>query len=402
MGVEVNTDALNIDDLSEISAILEEIKAKELPVFEEHHENIVELASKLKDYQDRKKLIVIGNGGSNTSFLAYYKALLPLKKQQDIAIVTSQEPDLINDLKSAFPKEETIVMPISKSGNTLAVLEVLFDFLDYKVVPVTTNGKGALFELCQAKKLDFFEHPPVGGRYSGLTACAFIPALFYDIDCESIDKGAREMYSRCGPAVPIEQNPALSLAAKMFLLEQKGYQEIFCPLYSNRLAGFSNLIVQLLHESVCKNNQGQTIYCAEAPESQHHTNQRFFGGKKNVLGLFIRAGNQDDKENRIDVPDELKGLELKSGKLGDVSNVPYEKALEFEFSGTFQDALNNNIPTAEIVLDRIDAYNIGQLIGLWHYIAVYSSWLRDVNPFDQPQVETSKDISFRLTQEYKD
>jgi glucose-6-phosphate isomerase len=402
MGVEVNTDALNIEDLSEISAKLEEMRQKELPVFENHHENVIELASKLKEHMDKKKLILIGNGGSNTSFLSYYKALLPLKKQQDIAIVTSQEPDYINDLKSAFPKDETIVMPISKSGNTLAVLEVLFDLLDYKVVPVTTNGKGALFELCQAKGLDFFEHPPVGGRYSGLTACAFIPALFYDIDCESIDKGAREMYSRCGPSVPIDQNPALSLAARMFLLEKKGYQEIFCPLYSKRLSGFSNLIVQLLHESVCKNGEGQTIYCAEAPESQHHTNQRFFGGKKNVIGLFIRVRDQNDQNNRIKVPDGLKGLELKSGKLGDVDNVPYAKALEFEFFGTFQDAQNNNIPGAEIVLEKLDAYNIGQLIGLWHYIAVYSSWLRDVNPFDQPQVEASKDISFRLTQVYKD
>jgi len=30
-----------------------------------------------------------------------------------------------------------------------------------------------------------------------------------------------------------------------------------------------------------------------------------------------------------------------------------------------------------------------------HYLTVYLSWLNDVDPFDQPEVETSKEISFQ-------
>jgi glucose-6-phosphate isomerase len=209
------------------------------------------------------------------------------------------------------------------------------------------------------------------------------------------------MYARCAPSVRIEENPALQLACVLYLLEKKRYSEIFCPIYSSKLACFSNLIVQLMHESVCKKGRGQTIYCADAPESQHHTNQRFFGGKKNVLGLFVTVNEQHDSGSRVKVPEPIKHIAVRGGTLGDIDNVPYHKSLEFEFEGTFRDAVSKKIPCIRLSLDKISAFSVGEFTGFWHYVAVYSAILRDVNPYDQPEVEYSKEISFELRKRHK-
>ncbi|MDO8627393.1 MAG: glucose-6-phosphate isomerase, partial [Candidatus Diapherotrites archaeon] len=52
------------------------------------------------------------------------------------------------------------------------------------------------------------------------------------------------------------------------------------------------------------------------------------------------------------------------------------------------------IPVISIAIDKVDEENIGELIGFFQWLAIYSALLRDVNPFDQPQVENSKKISF--------
>jgi len=393
---------MKIKSYSSLKAKLKKIHSMEMLDFDTHREDLKAIEEALKKYRKKyDNLIVIGNGGSNTSFKAYHNALVPLDSDKRMFILTTMEPDMINEIKKVFPKRNTLVMPISKSGTTVGVIEAMLAFSDYPMLPVTTPGTGAISVVAEKKGFDMIPHPPVGGRYSGLTASAFAPSFFFGIDIESIDNGARDMYKKCNPQVSIDQNPALQLAASLYLLDSKGYNEIFAPIYSQKLAGFKTLIVQLIHETVAKKKKGQTIFSDDAPESQHHTNQRFFGGPKNVCGVFITVENQEDKSSKVNVPAEIKRIKERDGKLGDISGVPYEKALEFEFRGTYQDAIDNKIPVAHVSLDRITPYSVGEFIAFWHYVAVYSAALRDVNPFDQPQVEASKALSFEMRRKYK-
>lgn len=283
----------------------------------------------------------------------------------------------------------------------MGVIESLLAFSDYPLLPVTTPGTGAISVMAKKQGFDMIPHPEIGGRYSGLTASGLAPSLFFDMDVESIQHGAADMYEKCDPKVPIDQNPALQLAASLYILDKRGYDEIFCPIYSQKLADFKTLIVQLIHETVAKKRKGQTIFSDDAPESQHHTNQRFFGGPKNVCGIFLTVENQENKRSVVKVPASIRRIKERDGKLGDINGVPYEKSLEFEFRGTYQDAIDNKIPCAHISLDKVNAFSVGELIAFWHYVAVYSAWLRDVNPFDQPQVEASKAISFEMRRSYK-
>jgi glucose-6-phosphate isomerase len=205
------------------------------------------------------------------------------------------------------------------------------------------------------------------------------------------------MYERCRP--DIVDNPAKKLALGLFSAYEKGYNEIFMPVYSTALSGFNQLIVQLLHESCGKQGKGHTIYAALAPESQHHTNQRFFGGKKNVIGLFVKQTNFSS-EVIVKVPAKAKNVKLKENTLGLLNGMKMSKALEFEYQGTQEDAENNKIPNITIAVEKINEFTLGEYLGLWQYTTVYLATLFGVNPFDQPQVENSKRISYELTKNF--
>ncbi len=221
------------------------------------------------------------------------------------------------------------------------------------------------------------------------------------LDTASLNKGLSSAYKRNNPKVAFHENPALNLASNMFLLEEKGFLEVFMPVYSYKLSSFLPIIVQLMHESFGKEEKGQSFFGDLAPESQHHTNQRFFGGRKNICGLFMRVLNQKDSQSKVNIPENLKDVPLKNHGLDSISGIPYEKALEFEYEGTYEDAVDKGIPVIDVSLDRIDEENIGEMMGFWQYVAVYSSILRSVNPYDQPMVESSKKISFSKRLQYK-
>jgi len=155
--------------------------------------------------------------------------------------------------------------------------------------------------------------------------------------------------------------------------------------------GFQNLIVQLMHESVCKDSQGQTYYAALAPESQHHTNQRFFGGKRNVTAIFIIYKGSNNLE--MSVPEDFKDINIRSEELKIVDKIKYRDALFAEYIGTKTDADNKKIPNFTIELEEINETEIGKFLGFWHLMAFYSALLRGVVPFGQPAVEDSKEIT---------
>jgi len=374
----------------------------ETPSFVTHKPEIRQFKKKLSKYKKFKNLIVIGNGGSINNFYAFYEALNNpnAKDAKKAYILTTMEPDVINHLKSVCSKKDTLVIPVSKSGNTIGMLESLMAFIDYPILAVT-GEQGTLFEMAKKERWETINHPDVGGRYSGRTTSALVPALFCNIDVAGINKGAVEMYRKCSPKVPIEKNPALQLSAALYQLDKEGYTEIFCPVYSTRLMGLLALIIQLIHESSGKDGKGQTIYGSLAPESQHHTNQRFFGGRKNVAGIFIRVDKQDDNKSKIKVPRSIADIRVREAYLRDIDGLIYAKALDFEYEGTRQDAIRKKIPHAVITLDKTMPKTIGELLAFWQYVAVYSSVLRDVDPYDQPQVESSKAITFSLIRNFK-
>jgi glucose-6-phosphate isomerase len=348
----------------------------------DYRENIDKLNLQLEEFKNYKKLIVIGNGGSITSYDAYYGAINPQKKS---ATVWTMEPDYINNIQKDFSPEDTIVIAISKSGNTLGLIEALCAFNNYKTLVVTSPESGTLSEIANIMGWKIIPHPPVGGRFSGGTSSAFTPCKIAGIDTKKIQAGLEDGYKL--------KDLAYSLSKYYFDLEKQGYNEVYIPIYSNSLRAFQNMIIQLMHESVCKNSKGQTFYTALSPEAQHHTNQRFLGGKKNVIGTFIIVKNPTNKIT-ISLDEKIKNLSYKSGNLNSIDGLNLQAGLLAEYHGTKLDADEKNVPNVTIELDEICEQSAGELLAFWHLVAFYSALIRGVNPFDQPAVERSKNITF--------
>ena len=154
-------------------------------------------------------------------------------------------------------------------------------------------------------------------------------------------------------------------------------------------------MVQLLHETTGKGGLGQTIYGDLGPETQHHTNQRFFGGRKNVMGFFVV--NEEPFARTIPmvkIPVSLRELPIRDGKLGDLDGVPFGKGLQYDYEGTRDEATAKNIPHLTVRLKDASPFSVGFFLSFLHYFSVYSALLRNQNPFDQPEVEGAKARSF--------
>lgn len=369
------------------------VKLPEVPEFVKYIPDF-ELISKLaEEYKNFKNVLVIGHGGSITSFFGIYNALKHLTNKSAYFLSTV-DPDYIFELKKSLYKSETLVICISKSGETTTQIEAVSQFADYPLLFITGDGSPLKF-IAEKLKARVVTHPVIGGRYTGFTEVNLLPLAICGINVKELYEGALVFYHKYE-----KDNLAFKTASVLYELEKKGYADVFMPFYSHNLFPMSNVIVQLCHESFGKEGKGQTYFAHEAPESQHHTNQRFFGGIKNICGFFTTVDNFVHSTVNI-FPAGIQSVKLKNHNLSEINNIPLQKALEYEWQGTVEDARINSIPLIHMSVESFTPKNLGELLAFWQLFAVYSSVLREVNPFDQPQVENSKNISFNKRLEFK-
>ncbi len=346
-----------------------------------------------EEYNKYENILIIAHGGSITSFLGMYNALRYLANKK-VYFLSTVDPDYIYELKKELNAKDTVVLSISKSGQNTTQIEMTMQFIEFPVVFVTGKSSPlrAIGEKLRAK---IVEHPPIGGRYTAFTEVGLLPAVMAGLDAQAIYNGGKTVLN-----LYKKENLGWKAASIFYKLEEKGYVDVFMPFYTHNLFYMSNLIVQLCHESFGKDGKGQTYFAHEAPESQHHTNQRFFGGTKNICGFFTSSESFIHPTVNI-YPPSVHSVQMKGHVLFDINKIPLEKSLEAELQGTMEDAKINAIPLAHLSISGFTPVEIGSLIAFWQLYAVYASVLREVNPFDQPQVEDSKNISFNKRLQYK-
>src|SRR3989338_2433241 len=302
-------------------------KKLDAPSFATHHPQFKTIETVCKPYQKFKNIIVIANGGSRTSALAFYEALHASRNHKHVEFISTMDPSVLKRIKKEFKPADTLIMPISKSGTNIDVLEPLSFFWNtHAVLPVTGKKGSVLRDIALRRGWETIDHPEIGGRFSGRSECAYALLHLCGIDIRAIDRAARQAYRAYDYDAPVSKNEALRAACIAWQLERQGYTEIFCPVYSFDYASFLPLMVQLIHESTGKKGRGQTIFGDLAPESQHHTNQRFFGGRKNVMGLFVVDGREMcSNDPRVRIPKTLRTLPLLDGTLGDLDGRSEER-----------------------------------------------------------------------------
>lgn len=388
-----NPEIIQENDLSNIQNILNKI---ETPYFAQYQTDITNIQKIGQLFLNKKNLIIAGNGGSISTFRAFVECF-GKNSIQPIYLLDTDDSNYLAYLKQQCHPKETLMVMVSKSGNSIQSITNYLAMLEYEMIFVTSNT-GTLYEIAQIKNIPIINHPNISGRFSGITESALFPAYLANMNINEISQGAHETYQICHPQSPLQNNPALQLAMYLDRLEQKNYTEIFLSIYSKQLTGFFELIVQLFHESVCKGNKGQTFYGGEAPENQHHTLQRFNSGRQNTLGIFMTVKNLND-DIKCTVENDIKHLVANKTSLEKFHSISMQTIINTEFQGTWQDTLQKQIPAVQIEIADLSPKNIGAVTAFWQYCAFYSAILRNVEPFTQPGVEQSKEYMFNIIQQ---
>lgn len=332
-------------------------------------------------YKSVKNIIVIGNGGSINPLLSLYDE--NDKGVKKLYVINSEDADLISEVKKLARPIDSIVIIASKSGETSTAIIDYFAFSGYKKLVLTSDMNSTIAKIAKQNRDSIYSVPAeISGRYSGFTETTLIPMAILGYNAEKITNAAKVAKKL--------KKKVKEIAWFFYDAEKSGYSNLFVPLYSYRGKGFFNMISQLFHESFGKNGKGLTVYGGNAPETQHHTNQRFFGGMNNTSAMIVYA--RPKKSIKAKIKKSLLGIK----NLAMFDSIDFSDALYYEFLGTLRSAVKRNKMVVSFEFDSFEIEERAMFLMILYYFSVYSSLYRKVNPFDQPEVEDSKVITKRL------
>lgn len=361
-------------------------------------------------------LIVVGTGGSNLGIIAVQEAILgrlynQLNPTTKVLYADTVDTDYINNIISVVEPTlkkggNVIVNGISKSGTTtetIANFELMLNLLrKYKkkyedFVVVTSDKESKLWALAVQKGFDVLEIPEkVVGRYSVLSAVGLFPLGLLGIDLEQLLAGAKVARDVC-IRKNIEDNPAAKSAAIQYLhyLSGKNIFDLF--LFSNDLESLGKWYRQLMAESLGKKfdiegkrvNVGITPTVSIGSTDLHSMAQLYLGGPYDKFTTFVSV--KKDKST-LTVP-KLEGYtELVSG----IQGKTFKTIMDAIFEGTKKAFRNDKRPFVEITLPDKSEHSIGQFLQFKMIETIYLGCLLNVNPFNQPSVESYKRETRRI------
>ena len=367
-------------------------------------------AASEKIRSNSESLIVIGIGGSYLGSKAVISALTN-NFHNEVNDKTKENPKIyfagnnisesyIVDLYNLVKDQDFSINVISKSGTTTEpaiAFRIFKELCEEKYgenakdrIFVTTDAKkGALKELSDEMGYETFVVPDdIGGRFSVLTAVGLLPIAVAGIDIEQLMTGAKdaqEKYSNPNLA----ENDALKYAAIRNILYNKGKNIEIMANYTPELAFVSEWWKQLYGESEGKDQKGIFPASVSFTTDLHSMGQMIQDGRRNMFEtvLIVREPNKDIvlKEASSD----LDGLNYLAGKtLSEVNSKAFE--------GTMAAHVEGGVPNLVLEIEKLDAYNMGQLIYFFERACSISGYLLGVNPFNQPGVEKYKSNMFHL------
>ena len=332
--------------------------------------------AKLKAFQEGiahagfKDVVVLGMGGSSLCPDVLSSTFEPLDQFPILHVLDSTNPDQIHELEEMLELRSTLFIVASKSGDTLEP-GLFLDYFYSKVSQVLggvdagsrfvaiTDSESSLEKKAQLLGFRRIFHgvKSIGGRYSALSDFGMVPAATMGMDTELFLKRALQMAHACSPNVPAEENPGLLLGCVLGTLGAMGKDKVTL-ICSPEIWNLGSWIEQLLAESTGKQGKALIPICEErlGPPSVYGRD-RFF--------VFLKLDGSIDRES---------------------------------------DAKINALEAAEFPVVRIelcDSQNLGQEFYRWEMATAVAGSILKINPFDQPDVESVKIETRRITSDFE-
>lgn len=363
-------------------------------------------------------ILIIGLGGSALGGKAVCEALLPpywnfLTKEQRknfprIFFLDNIDPDQMSSLLQILDLKKTLVNVITKSGSTAEVMaqymlikdlmeKELGDEYRKNVIATTDKNVGILKQLSDQEGYKTFYIPDdVEGRFSVFSAVGLLPFALVGIDIEEITQGIKDM-DLALKNTDINCNIAAQNALIHFLADVKKGKKISVMMpYSNRLRYVADWYCQLWAESLGKerdkNNNivhtGQTPVKAIGVTDQHSQIQLYNEGPNDKIINFLRVKEFDTE---ITIPNifEYTGLSYLGGKT-------MNKLFNAEADSTMASLIDYKRPNVTISIPKVTPYYLGQLLYMFEVQTAITGALYNIDPFNQPGVEQSKNYTYAL------
>nr|WP_092074286.1 glucose-6-phosphate isomerase [Dendrosporobacter quercicolus]NSL49190.1 glucose-6-phosphate isomerase [Dendrosporobacter quercicolus DSM 1736]SDM87084.1 glucose-6-phosphate isomerase [Dendrosporobacter quercicolus] len=298
-----------------------------------------------------------------------------------------------------------MLIVISKSGatlDTMAAFMVIYEALQQlpqisvEVVAVTGPAAGGAPSLLGRLAAEYdwpaFQVPDgVGGRFSVFSEVGLITAACIGFDIDQFLAGARSMDEACQSG-ELWRNPALLNAALKYISAVKYGRscEVFMP-YADYLKSVAEWYVQLLAESLGKRFDkdgglkfyGRTPVVAVGTTDMHAQTQLHQDGPRDKVIQFVAIGEWN---NDPVIPDAFP----KAAGLSALAGIGMSAALEVARSANAEALARDCRFNATIVLPRLSAFYLGQLLYMLALSVAYEGELANVDAFDQPGVEAYK------------
>jgi glucose-6-phosphate isomerase len=290
-----------------------------------------------------ERVILAGMGGSS---LAPYVFSLTSPRGENglpLDVLDSTDPGTVLRVERAGDLSKTLVIVSSKSGSTAeptAFDAYLFDRVGKPENFVAITDPGSPFhksaESRGFRKI-FLNLPDVGGRYSALTFFGLVPAALLGLDVRAILKRALDLSAAA--------KPAFDLGAALGELALQGRDKLtfFTPPH---LSSLGLWLEQLVAESTGKEGKGILPIALEEPGTPRDY------GHDRVFVAFTENGEVDSR---------VKTLEEAGHPV--------------------------------VYIDLQGEYAVAQEMMRFEIATAIAGVVLDINPFDQPNVQESKDVT---------
>lgn len=387
------------------------------------------LVKEVQDYATSVKgkfddIVLLGTGGSSLGGSTLFQSLTHSKWNDSKAarkdnprfhVVENADSDELNDLTDILNRKRTLFLVISKSGTTTEPMTAFSFFKNWvengagdvqgigqeaakqNFVTITDQdaSRSVLRQITDKEGYQSFVVPDdVGGRYSVFSAVGLLPAALLGLDLKEMQRGIKDIKGDV-LNLDIEKNPAAQNALiHTAMMQDKGKSVATMLPYSAKLKALGDWHAQNWGESLGKkkNIYGKIVYAGQTPTSipmpmgQHSQVQLFNEGPNDKLFSFIHI---KEPQRQAKVPSAMSEIE----KLKFLADKSFTEITDAQFNGTRGAFIENKRPSVTYTLPKLDAYHLAQLMYTLEIQTALTGHLLEVNPFDQPGVETGKTLT---------
>ena len=321
-------------------------------------------AEAMRTSQQFRHVMVCGMGGSSLCPEVLRQTFGRQKDFPELLVLDSTDPDTINNFANRIDIAHCLFIIASKSGTTTE--PIVFHKFWYDRLAQTGAQAGESFiaitdpgtQMVKAAQADhfrkiFLNQPDIGGRYSALSYFGMAPAALMGLDVAKLLNRAVAVSESCGTNVPIDQNPGALLGATLAECALSGCDKLTIITDEN-VSALGLWIEQLIAESTGKEGKGIIPVVGEPLGSP-----KDYGDDR----LFVSIGMKDLAED--------------------------SKLVALAEAGH---------PVVHRRLD--DAYDLGAEFFVWEMATAFAGWRLGINPFDQPNVQESKDKTKALLEQF--